>query len=193
VGTTGRWLAKAKESALHAASTLKNEYQAGKRGDDAPAAKIWPTAGQQAQALVAALGALAGGSSAGPAADVSPPTETDLDADAAEVVGAMARVDWSAVRAATAERTSDAAQAMRAAAEHVDWAKVQPMATQLSSALIAAVASGQLGVGGKLGSTVARTIVDQGGLARKVTVQLQGTPGQMPPDFRQVIDTTAHD
>lgn len=193
VGTTGRWLAKAKESAQHAASTLKHEYQAGKRGDDSPAATIWPTAGQQAQALVAALGALAGGSSKDIAADAPPPVEADLDADATAVVGAMSRVDWSAVRAATANRTSDAAQAMRVAADHVDWAKVQPMATQLSSALIAAVASGQLSVGGKLGSTVARTIVDQGGLAQKVTAQLQRTPAQMPPDFRSVIDTTARD
>ena len=77
----------------------------------------------------------------------------------------------------------DVAEALR----RVDWAKVQPAAAQVSSALIAAVASGRLPVGGRLTSTVARAIVDQGGLAQRVAANL----AEPPPDFRQVIDTTA--
>jgi hypothetical protein len=119
--------------------------------------------------------------------------ETDgSEADAAEVASAMRGIDWSAVRTATSERTSDAARVMRSAAEHVDWAKVQPVAAQVSSALIAAVASGRLPVGGRLGSTVARAIVDQG-LAQRVAGQLRDEPEAMPPDFRHAIETTSRE
>jgi hypothetical protein len=76
---------------------------------------------------------------------------------------------------------------MKAMADQVDWAKVQPVAAQVSSALIAAVASGRLPVGGRLTSTVARAIVDQGGLAQRVGQTVES----LPPDFREVIDTTA--
>lgn len=119
------------------------------------------------------------------------PTDVELDADAAEVAVALRAVDWASVRATTAERTGGARRAMREMADQVDWAKAQPVAAQVSSALIAAVASGQIGVGGKLGSTVARAIVDQGGLAQRVAANLNEQTTQMPPDFRQVIDSTA--
>ena len=116
-----------------------------------------------------------------------PEKDPELDADAKDVAEALRRVDWAQVRADTARRTGDAARAMKAMAGQVDWAKVQPAAAQVSSALIAAVASGRLPVGGRLTSTVARAIVDQGGLAQRVAANL----AEPPPDFRQVIDTTA--
>ena len=146
----GRWVRAVKDGA----AVLKSEYDAGRRGDDAPA---------------------------------EPEKDPELDADAKDVAEALRRVDWAQVRADTARRTGDAARAMKAMAGQVDWAKVQPAAAQVSSALIAAVASGRLPVGGRLTNTVARAIVDQGGLAQRVAANLD----QPPPDFRQVIDTTA--
>jgi hypothetical protein len=115
----------------------------------------------------------------------APETDSELDADANDVAEALRGVDWAQVRADTARRTGDAARAMKAMADQVDWAKVQPVAAQVSSALIAAVASGRLPVGGRLTNTVARAITDQG-LAQRVAAKLP----QPPPDFRQVIDTT---
>jgi hypothetical protein len=88
-------------------------------------------------------------------------TEAATDADAEVVASALRGVDWAAVRAATAERTADATRTVRTMAEQVDWGRMQPVAARVSSSLIAAVASGQLGIGGPLGSTVARAIVDQ--------------------------------
>ena len=150
--SAGRWVRAVKEGA----AVLKSEYDAGRRGDDAPA---------------------------------EPEKDPELDADAKDVAEALRRVDWAQVRADTARRTGDAARAMKAMAGQVDWAKVQPAAAQVSSALIAAVASGRLHVGGRLTNTVARAIVDQGGLAQRVAANLD----QPPPDFREVIDTTATD
>jgi hypothetical protein len=57
--------------------------------------------------------------------------------------------------------------------------------------LIAAVASGQLGVGGRVGSTVARAIINDRNLAQRVSTQLVRYEQPMPPDFRNVIDVTA--
>ena len=111
--------------------------------------------------------------------------DPEMEAEAKDVADALGRVDWAQVRADTARRTGDAARAMKAMADQVDWAKVQPVAAQVSSALIAAVASGRLPVGGRLTNTVARAITDQG-LAQRVAAKLP----QPPPDFRQVIDTT---
>ena len=85
---------------------------------------------------------------------------------------AVRGIDWTAVREATSQRTSAVAQRMRAMAEEVDWGKVQPVAARLSSALIAAVASGQLRVGGPLGAMVARAIADQAGFGDRVAQQL---------------------
>ncbi|CAB4886929.1 unannotated protein [freshwater metagenome] len=172
------WLARAK----HAAATLKAEYEAGKHGDESPAATIWPTAKEQLDAVLKLL----------PSVRSAPArTSAELDADAAAVATALNGVDWASVRAATSERTSGARRAMRDMADQVDWAKAQPVAAQVSSALIAAVASGQLGVAGALGSTVARAIVDQSGLAQRVGRNLHEHQVSLPPDFRQVIDTTA--
>jgi hypothetical protein len=78
-------------------------------------------------------------------------------------------------------------------AEQVDWAKVQPVAAHVSSALIAAVATGQIGVGGRVGSMVVRAIADQAGLAQRVAVTLDADDAPLPPDFRQVIDVTAEE
>ena len=144
---------------------LKAEYEAGKQGDPEPEA----------------------------GADASPDVESNDENDAEQVANAMRRVDWAKVRAATSERGADAAAAMRSMAAEVDWAKVQPVAAKVSSALMAAVASGQLGVGGRLGSTVARAIINDRNLAQRVSTELVKQEQPMPPDFRNVIDATATD
>ncbi|MDO8392027.1 MAG: hypothetical protein Q7V57_16240 [Actinomycetota bacterium] len=117
------------------------------------------------------------------------------EADATTVAGSLRDIDWGKVRAATAERTTEAAEKMRAMAAEVDWGKVQPMAAQVSSALIAAVASGHLPVGGQVGGTVVRAIMNDRDLAQRVGSALHRDAQPLPPDFRaelgQVIDTTA--
>ena len=75
-------------------------------------------------------------------------------------------------------------------AQQVDWQAVQPVAAQVSSALIAAVASGQIPLGGPLTGRVARTIMNDQNLAQRVADALDRTAAPMPPDFRGVIDTT---
>ncbi len=119
------------------------------------------------------------------------PTEESDETDAEQVANAMRGVDWAKVRAATSERSADAATAMRTMAKEVDWSKVQPVAAKVSSALMAAVASGQLGVGGRLGSTVARAIINDRNLAHRVSTELVKHEQTPPPDFRNVIDVTA--
>jgi hypothetical protein len=69
----------------------------------------------------------------------------------------------------------------------VDWAKVQPVAAQASSALIAAVAAGKLPVGGRTGALVARAMLDQGGLGQRVGRQMAGQV-RVSPDLRRAID-----
>lgn len=118
-------------------------------------------------------------------------TKADDEADAEQVAEAMRGVDWAKVRAATSERSADAAAAMRTMAKEVDWAKVQPVAAKVSSALIAAVASGQLGVGGRVGGTVARAIINDRNLAQRVNNELVKQEQPLPPDFRGAIDVTA--
>jgi hypothetical protein len=72
-------------------------------------------------------------------------------------------------------------------AAQVDWERVQPMARQASSLLIAAVASGQLPVAGRTGTLVARAMLDQGGLGERVGRQvLQQTT--LRPELRTVIE-----
>ncbi len=175
---TTDWTAKAKQGA----ATLKAEYEAGKQGEDTAVTPLWATPKEQLDGVVGLLHK---------AKSAPPPPADDLEADADEVAASFRGVDWDGVRAATAKRTSDASQAMRAMAEQVDWAKVQPVAAQVSSALIAAVASGQLRIGGHLGSTVMRTIVNQGGLAQRVATTMAEDKAPLPPDFRGAIDTTA--
>jgi hypothetical protein len=179
---TTDWKAKAKQ----AAAALKADYQAGKLGDEAPAEPIWPSASDQFEGVVKMLRAARSGGS-------KTRSDTELNADADDISSALRNVDWNGVRTATAERTSGPRKAMRDMADQVEWSKVQPVAAQVSSALIAAVAAGQIPMGGLLGSTVVRTIMNQGGLAQRVADNLSEQKNTMPPDFRGVIDTTARD
>jgi hypothetical protein len=71
-------------------------------------------------------------------------------------------------------------------AQQVDWSKVQPVAATVSSALIAAVASGQIPLGGPLGGRVVRTIMNDHDLAGRVAQAVGGTPAA-PPDFRPLV------
>ena len=188
-----------------AAQTLKDEYEAGKRGDDAPAQPIWASPKEQLDGVLGLLRSAAAsvGSSASSASSASgepgepaptePVDDATMAADADQVAEALRGVDWSTVSAAAAERTSDAARTVKAMADQVDWARVQPVAAQVSSALIAAVASGQLGVGGRLGSTVARAIVDQGGLGQQVAKRVNAQQLAVPNDLRRIIDSTARE
>ncbi len=191
----------------HATQTLRDEFQAGKRGDEGPAQPIWASPKEQ---LDAVLGLLRGASQAsataatetdggsgvtepqGPGSDAADLDDT-LAADADEVADALRNVDWATVKSAAAERTGDAARTVKAMADQVDWSRVQPVAAQVSSALIAAVASGQLGVGGRLGSTVARAIVDQGGLGQQVAKRVNARQLPVPADLRRIIDATARE
>ncbi len=215
----------------HATQTLRDEFQAGKRGDEGPVQPIWASPKEQ---LDAVLGLLRGAAQAPATASTTATaattattattadmatvrateTETDggaevtepqgpasatadlddmLAADADEVAAALRNVDWATVKSAAAERTGDAARTVKAMADQVDWSRVQPVAAQVSSALIAAVASGQLGVGGRLGSTVARAIVDQGGLGQQVAARVNARQLPVPADLRRIIDATARE
>lgn len=123
------------------------------------------------------------------------PSAEEQQEAAADVTAALRNVDWAKVRAATADRSAEATQKVKAMAEQVDWERVTPVAAGVSSALIAAVASGQIRLGGTLGSRVARTIMNDRGLAQQVAAAFTRSPQQAPPDFRPlistVIDTTA--
>lgn len=105
---------------------------------------------------------------------------------AAEVAEAMRGVDWAKVRASTSARGSEAAQSMKTMAAEVDWDKVQPVAAKVSSALIAAVASGHIGVGGRFGPTVARAIMNDRNLAGRVSTTLAADEAAVP-DFRKIV------
>ncbi len=206
--------ASLKRRATATAAALKAEYEAGKRGDDQPSTPLWASPKEQLDAVVALLrlskdrpdndssahpdARLADDARLGddvPATDDVPapgdvPVADDgaVAADAATVAEEMRKVDWAAVRAASAERSADASRVMRSMADQVDWAKVQPVAGRITSALIAAVASGHLPVGGRVGSTVARAIVDQGGLGQRVTQRMSTDGAALPPDFRSFIE-----
>lgn len=180
-----KWTDKAKA----AAASLKAQHAAGLAGDESPTEPIWPTPREQLAAVkrlftsTPALERATGDQDSG---------ERDAgDHDADEVAEALRGVDWSEVRTATAGKANDVTKAMRAMSDHVDWAKVQPVAAQISSALIAAVAAGRIPVGGRLGPIVARAITDQNNLAGRVAENLQRTAAPVPPDFRGVIEATA--
>lgn len=113
--------------------------------------------------------------------------------DVAEVADALSGVDWSKVRAAAADRTAEMSRAMKTMAADVDWARVHAGAARVSSALIAAVASGQLPVGGRLAGPVARAIINDRGLAQQVSEKISRGAGTNPPDFRRIIETTGRD
>jgi hypothetical protein len=182
---------RALDKAKSVAAALKAEHEAGLRGDDSPAQPVWPTASQQLAALKRLF------TSTKPARAVdNPPTAEDaaaLDAEAGEVADALRGVDWDGVRAAVAEKTSGVTASMKEMANHVDWAKVQPVAAQVSSALIAAVAAGRIPVAGRLGPIVARAITDQHNLANRVATDLQRSQSTVPAEFRQIIETTARE
>jgi len=191
------WKAKAR----NVASSIKAEYEAGKQGDETPAKPIWATPQQQLDGLLAVFKQTAPGE---PSADVEqdraetatdPSVDSDHsdEADAAEVAAAIRGVDWAGVRAAAAGRTTEASKAMKSMADHVDWGKVQPVAAKVSSALIAAIATGQLGVGGRLASTVARTITNQNGLGQRVAEQLDASPSDGSIDFRNTIEAAGRE
>lgn len=188
-----------------AAATLKAEYDAGKRGDDTPSAPLWAPPRQQLDTFLGLLGGVRrprGGAAADPGIDqpsaadaetetqtqTETETETDeaLAADAAEVSGLLERVDWTAVRDSAAARSADATRAVRSMAAQVDWARVQPVAAQASSLLIAAVASGQVPVVGRTGTLVARAMLDEGGLGERVGRQLV-QQAAVRPELRTVI------
>ena len=182
--TTTKWAAKAKA----VAASLKEQHAAGLAGDDSPAVPVWPTPREQLEAVKHLFRSAP---KLEPAAVVEQGDDTSLDSDADEVAEALRGVDWTQVRAATAERTNDVARTMRSLADHVDWAKVQPVAAQVSSALIAAVAAGRIPVGGRLGPIVVRAITDQNNLGRRVAANLEHTSTPVPPDFRGIIEATA--
>ena len=184
--TTTDWGARAKQ----VAASLKAQHAAGRDGDDSPAEPVWPTPKEQLEGLKKLFRPVSP-NDAPSAVDV--PDDKRLDDDATQVADALRRVDWAQVKAATTERTSDVARTMRSMADHVEWSKVQPVAAQVSSALIAAVAAGRIPLGGQLGSIVARAIADQNSLGRRVAANFAKTAINAPPDFRGVIETTATD
>ena len=89
------------------------------------------------------------------------------------MIDAMKGVDWAHVRSVTGQKSSEAARAVKEMSAQVDWSKVQPVATSVSTALIAAVASGQLPIGGPLGGRILRTILNEADLAAKVAERYQ--------------------
>jgi hypothetical protein len=189
--STTNWTAKAKQ----AAASLKAQHAAGRDGDESAAEPIWPTPKEQLDALKGLFRTKSGDtdtSSPGPEPEPEVVDEAALEHDAAEVAEAMRRVDWAQVRVVTTERTTDVARTMRSLADNVDWNKVQPVAAQVSSALIAAVAAGRIPVGGSLGPMVARAITDQNNLGRRVAADL-AKGAAVPPDFRGAIETTANE
>ena len=189
--TSVKWGAKAKEIA----ASLKAQHAAGRDGDDSPAEPVWPTPKEQLDGLKKLFRSSPKSATTDADADVAVDEpnrdEESLDRDAEEVAQALRGVDWAQVRSATSERSTEVARTMRSLADHVDWAKVQPVAAQVSSALIAAVAAGRIPVGGPLGSMVARAITDQNNLGNRVAANLQRTTAGAPPDFRAVIEATA--
>ena len=185
--TTTKWGAKAKE----VAASLKAQHAAARDGDESPAVPVWPTPKEQFEALKHLFRSSPRTQTPATADDGAEAGDAPLDSDAEEVAEALRGVDWTEVRAATAERTSDVVRTMRSLADHVDWAKVQPVAAQVSSALIAAVAAGRIPVGGRLGPMVVRAITDQNNLGKRVAVHFADSPATAPPDFRGVIEATA--
>jgi hypothetical protein len=208
-GAAGRLFRAARDTdwtgrAKSVADTLKREYEAGKRGDDGPVTPLWAGPREQYTSFVALL--------RGP---VAASTDTDTDdavtpeEEAAMMSSLLDRVDWTAVRESAADRSTEAVDTMRTMAAQVDWERLAPVATTMSSALIAAVAAGRLPVGGKTGAMVARAIVDHRGVARQLGekhlppgVKLDDLvavvrPLAADPPLRQpitgVVDTTARE
>jgi hypothetical protein len=181
-----------------AMATLKAEYEAGRRGDDSPPAVLWAPPRAQLEAFVGVLAGLrpkarmadAGTTTASDAPDTPATADASADplaVDADEVSSLLGAVDWVAVRESASSRSADATRAVRSMAAQVDWDRVQPMARQASSLLIAAVASGQLPVAGRTGALVARAMLDQGGLGERVGRQVMQQTA-LRPELRTVIE-----
>ena len=179
VATTTKWSAKAKAIA----AALKAEHAAGLAGDESPAQPVWPTPKEQLEGLKRLFRIVP--------TEPSALDEAGLDSEAQQVAEALRGVDWAEVRSSAASRTNDVTRTMRAMADHVDWGRVQPIAAQVSSALIAAVATGRIPVGGQLGPIVARAITDQNNLGRRVAQNLQHSHTTVPTEFRGIIEATA--
>lgn len=178
-------------SARGAASSLKADYEAGRRGDETPVTPLWASPREQYEAV---LRLIRGAPGQAASTDDDPTADAPIDdgpaseRDAQEVAAAMGSVDWSAVRTATSERSADVGRAVRSMAAEVDWQRLQPVAGQVSSALIAAVAAGRIPLGGRTGSVIARAIVDQGGLGRLVGDELRKAKVPVPTGFREAIE-----
>jgi uncharacterized protein YqfA (UPF0365 family) len=145
---------------------------------------LWAGPRQQFDALLTALGRAS--------APEAEPEGTVEEAESA-MLAAVGRVDWDAVRATTSERTAEATATLRELAAKVDWQRLQPAASQVSSALIAAVAAGRLPIGGPIGGQVVRAIVNQGDLAKRVSATMVAQRTPVPTDFRPVIDTSGRE
>jgi hypothetical protein len=187
LGNAARLLQRrAKESV----AALQAEFRSGQAGDDTPPVPLWAGPRQQFDALLAALGR----ASARNAEPVDPADTADTaEEDESAMLAAVARIDWEAVRATTGERTSEATATLREMAARVDWHRLQPAASQVSSALIAAVAAGRLPIGGPIGGQVVRAIVNQGDLAKRVSTTMAAQRTPVPTDFGHIIDTSSRD
>lgn len=167
------------------AQKLLTEFERGRSGEAEPsaepAATTEPTASAQPDASTASAQPNASAAAAD-ATDTPPPSATD---DVDSLVDALSSVDWAKVRAAASEKGSGVATSMKKMAADVDWGKVQSGAAVVSSALIAAVASGQLPIGGRLAGPVARAILNDSDLASKVSSRLKGD--EQPPDLRDRV------
>ena len=172
------------------AQKLLTEFERGREGEAEPSAEppADPSADPNASAAPDASTASAqpnASTAAADATDTPPPSATD---DVDSLVDALSSVDWAKVRAAASEKGSGVATSMKKMAADVDWGKVQSGAAVVSSALIAAVASGQLPIGGRLAGPVARAILNDADLASKVSSRLKGD--EQPPDLRDRVQGT---
>lgn len=183
-----------KVKASEFAQKLRTEFERGRAGEpDAPpasssvvddgangAAGTTPDTAPPAAAATAAPADTSATTSSDTAAD-APPAADEVDS----LVDALSSVDWAKVRNAASEKGSGVAASMKKMAADVDWGKVQSGAAVVSSALIAAVASGQLPIRGRLAGPVARAILNDADLASKVSARLKGD--ERPPDLRDRV------
>ncbi len=177
------WLSRAVGKARHAAEVMKDEYVKGTVGDDSPVQAIGPSA---SHALKGWLAKLSGGAESA-VDDTSPQDEAG---EAAEVANLLKKVDWKQV--STSIKDSSTAQRMKDLSAQVDWEKAKPAAARVGTALIAAAASGQLGgLKGQAGARVAKTIIDQTGLADRVSRMVADDRSPASRPLQSYIDTTA--
>lgn len=162
------------------AQKLLTEFERGRAGEaDAPDASNAHAASDAAGAPPSNPADAAAADAAASPSDPAPADDVD------SLVDALSSVDWAKVRAAASEKGSGVATSMKKMAADVDWAKVQSGAAVVSSALIAAVASGQLPIGGRLAGPVARAILNDSDLASKVSSRMAGN--EQPPDLRDRV------